>query len=129
MTATPLDVLETRGLIGAQAAQAGRTFARAYALVFGAGRPASLASGHPGAIDDGVLRRAEAEVDRGMACLDACGRRVRDEVVNAAVYYRWPRVVRRDDARARGQLDRLRLGLNALAEGVGGPRDRGGRSP
>jgi len=121
MTATPLDVLETRRLIAAQSAAVGRRLALAHRLVFGAISPPARATGDPGATGgmpaEAVVERAEREYTAALVLLSRIGGATRDTVVDVAVYLRWPRVLRIDDHRARRELDRLKAGLGALVSG------------
>jgi len=99
-TATPLDVLETRRLISVAQAAAGRQFAADHALAFPTG---GRGDGVPPSIP--ALERAEAAYAAGLAALEACGARVKQAVIELAIW------------RAAGaglELGWLRQGLNAL---------------
>lgn len=118
MTATPLDVLLTRGLISEDQHAAGQVFARTRWALYGPAWARACDLGLPvtsaGEIPEATLRRLQAEYEAFWAALASLNRQIADRIVNVAVCLRAPRILLVDDARAERELRQIRAGLGAL---------------
>ncbi len=124
-TATPLDLLESRGLITADHNDAGRDYGWLRRMVFGRTDARSLdltrVAGRDLAIESLDWEKIEGRYRQLSEALSACGIKVRKATDAVCVYNRFPSILLSSGARGRvpsmtdvGQLDGIVEGLDVL---------------